>query len=248
MLFYLNRIVLILLLLALPLATPAVQWRAKTPEKQKPVVSASQETLLELLTQLESLQGELQQLRNQTEIQQNEIKRLRSRLQDVTSDLDQRLSAIERQGGARKVINRTGKKAPSKPVAVVAGEEQKRYDEAFQLMKQGDYTGAARAFRGFIARYPSSPLASNAQYWIAESNYFVRNFRLSLKEFQKLVAQYPNSRKITDAMLKIGYTYYELGEWINARRALQEVVNRFPRTRNSNSAKVRLRVMKKEGH
>ncbi len=248
MLFYLNRIILILLLLALPLATHAVQWRAKAPEKQKPVVSASQETLLELLTQLESLQGELQQLRNQTEIQQNEIKRLRSRLQDVTSDLDQRLSAIERQGGARKVINRTGKKASSKSVAVVAGEEQKRYDEAFQLMKQGDYTGAARAFRGFIARYPSSPLASNAQYWIAESNYFVRNFRLSLKEFQKQVAQYPNSRKITDAMLKIGYTYYELGEWINARRALQEVVNRFPRTRNSNSAKVRLRVMKKEGH
>ncbi len=248
MLFYLNRVIVILLLLGLPQVASAAQWRAKTPEKQKSVVSASQETLLELLTQLESLQTELQQLRNQTEIQQNEIKLLRSRLQDVTSDLDRRVSTMERQGGARKAIGRTGKKVSSKPAALVPGEEQKRYDAAFQLMKQGDYTGAARAFRGFIARYPSSALTSNAQYWIAESNYFVRNFRLALKEFQKLTAQYPNSRKITDAMLKIGYTYYELGEWIKARRALQEVVNRFPSTRNANSAKARLRVMKKEGH
>lgn len=248
MLFYLNRVVLILLLLGLPLVASAAQWRAKVPEKQKPVVSASQETLLELLTQLESLQAELQQLRNQTEIQQNEINRLRSRLQDVTSDLDRRVSAMERHGGAGKEISRTGKKAPSKPLAVVTGEEQKGYDAAFQMMKQGDYNGASRAFRGFIARYPGSPLTSNAQYWIAESNYFVRNFRLALKEFQKLVAQYPDSRKLPDAMLKIGYTHYELGEWVKARRALQEVVVRFPRTRNANSAKARLRVMKKEGH
>lgn len=247
---YLTRFALVaLIFFGASLPAPAAQWRARAPEKEKatPKTSASQETLLELLTQLESLQAEVQQLRNQTEVQQNEINRLRSRLQDVTSDLDRRISTMERSGGTSKAVS--GKKgASSKPVAIVTGEEQKRYDAAFRLMKQGDYAGAARAFRNFIARYPASPLASNAQYWIAESNYFVRNFRLSLKEFRKLEAQYPNSRKLPDAMLKIGYSYYELGEWAKARSALQKVVNRYPGSRNANSAKARLRVMKKEGH
>ncbi len=247
---HLSRVALaVLLFLGVSLAASSAQWRAKVAENAPTATTktnASQETLLELLTQLESLQTELQQLRNQTEVQQNEINRLRSRLQDVTRDLDRRVSAIERHGGVSKPAASGGE--PSKPLAVVTGDEQKLYDAAFQLMKQGDYTSASRSFRGFIARFPASPLASNAQYWIAESNYFVRNFRLALKEFQKVEEQYPNSRKLPDAMLKIGYAYYELGEWTKARRALQEVINRFPSTRNANSAKARLRIMKKEGH
>lgn len=243
--------VILLLAFGLPLASPAAQWRAKVPDKPTAAAAkptASQETLLELLTQLESLQTELQQLRNQTEVQQNEINRLRSRLQDVTRDLDRRVSTIERHGVVRKSATTGGGKEASKPVAEASGDEQKLYDAAFQLMKQGDYTAAARAFRGFIARFPASPLASNAQYWIAESNYFVRNFRLALKEFQKVEEQFPNSRKLPDAMLKIAYTHYELGNWAKARRYLQEVINRYPNSRNANSAKARLRIMKKEGH
>lgn len=241
---------ILLLTLGVPLTSTAAQWRAKAPvEKKATRLSASQETLLELLTQLESLQAELQTLRNQTEVQQNEINRLRSRLQDVTRDLDRRVSTIERRGGAGKpAVASDGSKEPVIPVVAVDGEVQKLYDAAFQLMKQGDYTSAARAFRSFISRFPTSPLASNAQYWIAESNYFVRNFRLALGEFKKVEEQYPNSRKLPDAMLKIGYTHYELGEWAKARRYLQEVVNRYLNTRNANSAKARLRVMKKEGH
>lgn len=237
---------IVVLFFGVSMVASGAQWRSKAPDRQKSAISASQETLLELLTQLESLQAEVQQLRNQTEVHENEIKRLRSRLQDVTSDLDRRVSDMERRGGAGKTVGRRGKKAP--PSQEATGAEQKRYDAAFQLMKQGDYTGASRAFRGFIARYSGSPLAANAQYWIAESNYFVHNYRLSLKEFRKLLSLYPNSRKVADAMLKIGYTHYELGEWTKARRALQELMNRYPRTRNANSAKARLRIMKNEGH
>jgi len=242
-----QHLLIVLLIFGVPLAASAAQWRSKAPEKEKAAASISQETLLELLTQLESLQSEVQLLRNQTEVQQNEINRLRSRLQDVTSDLDRRVSTMERHGGSSKASS-SKKGASSKPIAVVTGEEQKRYDAAFRLMKQGDYAGAARAFRNFIARYPASPLAANAQYWIAESNYFVRNFRLALKEFKKLEKEYPNSRKLSDAMLKIGYSYYELNEWAKAHKALQKVIDRFPGSRNAKSAKARLRVMKKEGH
>jgi tol-pal system protein YbgF len=252
-----------LLMLALMLAlsvvatnASAAQWRASAPSKDAKSSDVSKETLLELLTQLEALQAEVRELRNQTELQENEIRQLRSRLQDLTQDLDRRVRTIERQGVAPAAGQAPAASAAAGAAAATSatpapvpttGKEQDDYEAAFQLMKQGDYTGASRSFRAFIQRYPSSPLASNAQYWIAESNYFVRNFPLALKEFLKVEAQYPNSRKLPDAMLKIGYTYYELGEWAKARQYLEQVVSRYPNTRNARSAKARLDIMKKEG-
>jgi len=243
---------LVLVLAGVSSNAPAAQWRASAPDKEatkaaKP--AASSETLLELLNQLEALQAEVRELRNQTEVQENEIRQLQSRVQDLTQDLDRRVRALERGGGAAtSSVTPPARGAAAPAVAAPASaQEQQEYEAAFQLMKQGDYAGASRAFRTFIARYPESSLASNAQYWIGESNYFVRNFNLALKEFLKVEAQYPNSRKISDALLKIGYTYYELGEWAKARQYLQKVIDRYPNTRNARSASSRLAIMKKEG-
>jgi tol-pal system protein YbgF len=245
---------LALVLTGVSIDAPAAQWRASAPDKEATKSAnpaASSETLLELLNQLEALQAEVRELRNQTEVQENEIKQLQSRVQDLTEDLDRRVRALERGGAAAaggSVAPSVASPAAPPVVAPTSSQEQQEYEAAFQLMKQGDYTGASRAFRTFISRYPKSPLAANAQYWIAESNYFVRNFNLALKEFLKVEELYPNSRKLSDALLKIGYTYYELGEWAKARQYLQKVIDRYPNTRNARSASSRLAIMKKEGH
>ena len=255
------RFSLMVVALVIALDASAAQWRATSPSKdeQGAQSNVSRETVLELLNQLEALQSEVRELRNQSELQENEIRQLRSRLQDVTEDLDRRIRTFERRGAAPAVPDSST--VPAAPAAAAStqdtatpaevpttGKEQEDYEAAFQLMKQGDYTGASRSFRSFIQRYPSSPLTSNAQYWIAESNYFVRNFPLALKEFIKVQEQYPDSRKLPDALLKIGYTYYELGEWAKARQYLEDVINRYPNSRNARSARARLDVMKKEGH
>jgi tol-pal system protein YbgF len=245
--------VLMLVLTGASIDAPAAQWRASVPDKQNKNsanATASSETLLELLNQLEALQAEVRELRNQTEVQENEIRQLQSRVQDLTQDLDRRVRTLERGGGAASGTNKPSAASPVAPAAAAptSSQEQQEYEAAFQLMKQGDYTGASRAFRTFIGRYPGSPLAANAQYWIAESNYFVRNFNLALKEFRKVEELYPGSRKLSDALLKIGYTYYELGQWEKSRQYLQKVIDRYPNTRNARSASSRLAIMKKEGH
>ena len=56
--------------------------------------SATSETLLELLGQVDSLQSELQELRNQSEVQAHEIERLKAQQKDVLQDLDQRLGQL----------------------------------------------------------------------------------------------------------------------------------------------------------
>lgn len=127
-------------------------------------------------------------------------------------------------------------------------QEQREYDAAFSLLKQGLYTRASQAFREFTSKYPNSSLAGNAQYWTAEANYVVRNFGLALEEFNKVVASYPESTKVPDAMLKIGYSYYELNNWEKAREKLNECITRYPNTTVARLAEIRLAKMQQEGH
>jgi tol-pal system protein YbgF len=138
--------------------------------------------------------------------------------------------------------------APGPARSAPTPQEQREYDAAFSLLKQGLYTRASQAFRDFTSKYPNSSLAGNAQYWTAEANYVVRNFGLALEEFNKVVKSYPDSSKVPDAMLKIGYSYYELNNWEKARDTLNECITRYPNTTVARLAEIRLAKMQQEGH
>lgn len=223
----------------------------------------SQDTVLELLSQMEALQAELRELRNKTELQGHELERLNTRQRELLRDLDRRLTAIERGTSTRTTraqptepsqtqpqpaaTTQVPAPAPSTSRVTATAEEQREYEAAFNLLKQGLYSRASQAFRLFIQKYPTSPLAGNAQYWTAEANYVIRNFGLALKEFDRVVREYPESPKVADALLKIGYSYYEIGTWEKAREALTNVVSRFPNTTVAKLAQIRLSKMDEEG-
>jgi tol-pal system protein YbgF len=216
--------------------------------------AALRENLLDLLQQLEALQTEVRQLRNTTEVQGHELEQLKSRQRSLYDDLDKRLREAERRGTAAAPAAApqagtgpaTGDAAAAAPRAITPAQQQE-YDVAFGFMKQGLYEKAIKAFRDFLARHPGSGLADNAQYWIAEGNYVLRNYKLALEEFAKVLG-YANSSKMADAMLKIGYVHYELGAWDKARKALTEVQERYPGSSVARLAAARLDKMKKEGH
>lgn len=117
---------------------------------------------------------------------------------------------------------------------------QAQYQEAFGLLKQSQYEQAIQAFRKFLAAYPDSDYADNAQYWLAEAYYVTRDFDSALKEYRKLVQAYPNSQKYTGGLLKIGYTLQELGKLDEARKQLQELVQKYPGTTAARLAQDRL--------
>lgn len=221
------------------------QWRSEASADAK---QPNPQSVLQLYQQIQSLQQELADMRNKVEVQENELQRLRNRLRSVTEDLDRRVQGLER-GGISRPATGAGNDSPATPPPAVAsdGGDQKAYEAAFRLLKQGDYSRAARAFRVFLEKYPSSPLAGNAQYWIAESNYLVRNYKVALEEFQKVGRNHPNSRKVPDAMLKSGYCYYELKDYTKAKEVLTEVTLRYSNTLVARSAQSRLALMNKQG-
>lgn len=205
---------------------------------------SSREVLADLLQQLESLQTEVRSLRGQLEVQANEIERLKARQRDLLADIDRRVSELERRAPAGAAAVSA---APAPAVPVITLQEQKDYDTAFGLMKQGQYDRAAKGFRDFLANYPQSTLRDNARYWLGEAYYVKRDFRKALAEFTRLMSDQPGNPKAPDAMLKIGYCHYELGEWAHARENLNQVIARYPGQPAAKSAEQRLAKMKKAG-
>ena len=125
-------------------------------------------------------------------------------------------------------------------------DEESRYSEAFNLLKQGQHDKAVDRFRAFLQQYPGSQYADNAQYWLGESFYAKRKFKTAIKEYKKLLSQYPDSGKASHAQLKIGYCYDELGEKDFAQGELEDLIARYPGTSAASLAEERLALIRSQ--
>ena len=130
---------------------------------------------------------------------------------------------------------------------MLGGSDRDNYQAAFELLKKQHYEPAALAFLQFLATFPGSELADNAQYWLAESHYVTQQFTKALNNFEIVIAKYPNSRKVPDALLKVGYCNYELKSWTAARASLMRVQAEYPETTAARLAGQRLQRLDAEG-
>lgn len=217
--------------------------------------------LVDLYLRLEALQKEVQQLRGDVEQHGFEVNGIKQRQRDLYLDIDRRLSQLENgrttapvpastpqtPPGAATTPITPGNTAPVSAAPANQAAEETAYREAFGLLKEGRYQPAKSRFSDFVARYPASGYADNAQYWIGEVNYVTRAFEQAIVEFNKVLSNYPNSQKRGDALLKIGYCYYELKDFAKARESLQAVTSRFPNTTPARLAETRLQQLKSEG-
>ena len=208
------------------------------------------QSLIELTTRIDLVQSEIQALRGETETLAFQTGNAAERQRDLYVDVDGRLQELELTLAQLQInLNEllTEEEAPPPPV-LLPGSDQDNYQAAFNLLRDGNYEESAGAFEQFLAVFPSSPLADNAQYWLAETYYVQRQYMAALPAFQVVVEEYPGSSKLPDALLKIGFCNYELQQWDAAREALQRVIREFPATTASRLATQRLeRIVQEQG-
>lgn len=138
------------------------------------------------------------------------------------------------------VPEETGQAAPVAPAEVVPEQVQAEYQNAFNLLKQSLYDRSVTAFREFLARYPDSEYADNAQFWLGEA-YFVNSlFEQALQEYNALLENYPGSPKLAQAKLKAGFCQHELGLIEPAKQQLEELIQQYPGTTAARLAQDRL--------
>ena len=221
--------------------------------------------LVELYTQAETLGREAGELRGQIEVLTNQNELLQKRQRDFYIDLDNRLRRIEDPNApigsgsqdmlfAPEVPSQDSAIMPapeSSPVASpepspitntepASPDENTAYDQAYNLFRSGDYSGAILRFEAFVASHPESNLAPAAAYWIGNAHYALRNFSQSIDAQNKLIRTYPSSAKIPDALLNIASSQQEMGDKAKAKATLQDLIARYPFSDAADKAKRRL--------
>ena len=201
------------------------------------------QSLLDLANQGESLRNELRAMHNDVDVLNNSVEANRKQQRDLYADLDRRMKTLEAHGAAGAGAGSAGSgDAGSGP------DDKDAYQSAFTLLKESQYDRAITAFQKFLASFPDSSLADNAQYWLGEAYYVNKSFPEALAAFQRVIDKYPQSRKRPDALLKIGYCQYELKQWDLANRTLTQVATQFRDTPAGHLAQQRLDKMATEQH
>lgn len=101
------------------------------------------------------------------------------------------------------------------------------YRSALDQLNGGAHADAAAGFREFLRLYPTHDYADNAQYWLGEVYYDLKDFTTAAREFRRVADLYPNGNKVPDALLKLGFSHLSLGDEATGRRVLRELVGSF---------------------
>lgn len=211
------------------------------------------QSLLEVSNQLEALRGDVRGMHNDVDQLTNSLESSRKQQRDLYADLDKRMKALETRNGGSVAPSAAAVGVSPAPAAaassdVLVGDDKSGYQTAFTYLKDGQYDKAVPAFQRFLATYPDSSLAENAQYWLGEANYVNKAYPEAEAAFQRVIDRYPQSRKVPDALLKIGYCRYEMKQFESAKLVLSQVITQFPDNPDAKLAQQRIEKITVERH
>jgi tol-pal system protein YbgF len=121
------------------------------------------------------------------------------------------------------------------------------YRRSYEALRQGKHDEATDGFREFLRRYPAHDLADNAQYWLGECYYDVKDFTSAVREFRRVVERFPHGNKVPDALLKVGYSYLALGSTEAGKQTLEQLIRSYPRHETAVLATARLAELDRAG-
>jgi len=191
-----------------------------------------------------------------------EVGRLSARMDELAQRVDTLGRPAPSGGGAPVPPPARSGAAPAPSVAAVppparsgAGAEES-YQAAYLDFSKGLYPLAVSGFRDFVRRFPDSPLADSAQYWIGEAYFSMaratasqpekarENLEQAVQEFRKVVVAYPRGSKVPTALYKEALALVELKQTALAQARLQYLVEHFPQSEEAPLAKERLAGLK----
>ena len=108
-----------------------------------------------------------------------------------------------------------------------------QYKFSTELLKDGDYENAEKAFKEFVTKNPKHTLAGNAQYWYAET-FRIRGFYTNAaREYLVGYQKYPKSQKGSINLLKLGVVLIYIGEWDQGCLIINGVKKQYPKASQS---------------
>jgi tol-pal system protein YbgF len=212
--------------------------------KLEDVVKQQTKSMLDLQGQIEALNTEIRKLRGQNEETTHGLQDAEKRQKDFYVDLDARLrhfeSAEETAKESAKEAAITASKTPAAPVPVDPSDpvpENRAFEAAYGMFKSGNHANAIKAFQEFLKKYPESVQVPNANYWLGNSQFALKDYKAALGTYQGLLKAFPGTPKGADVLLNIAVCQRELKQVIAAKKTLKHLIAEYPSSEAAAKAK-----------
>ena len=129
----------------------------------------------------------------------------------------------------------------SKPVQTNEVKYEDAYKTSFETFQKGNYEEAVKRFSAFIDSFPTTPLVSNAYYWLGESYMNLKNYDKAILYFQETIDKYPKSEKAPRALLSQAEAFRLTNDKKSSTTVLKKIVELYPKTEEAIIAERRLR-------
>jgi tol-pal system protein YbgF len=208
------------------------QARARSAEMNEQL-QLLRRSLLDLNVQLEAMRGEVAKLRGSNEQLQRDLSEVQRKQRDIGQAVDDRLRKVEPQK-----VTLDGQEFNADP------EEKRQYDEAFALLRGGDFDKANLAFIAFIKRWPAGGYADAARFWQGNALYGKRDYKEAITLFRTFLAKAPDHPRAPEALLAIANSQAEMKDKAGARKTLDELIKAHPKSEAAVAGKERLASLK----
>lgn len=246
----------LLLLLSLCFAIPAqaglleddearkqIQQLEKRVLKLEDAVKLQTKSMLDLQTQIDALNTEIRKLRGQNEETTHGLQDAEKRQKDFYVDLDARLRHFESAEETAKdaaAAAASAAKTPAAPVTVDPSDpvpENRAFEAAYGLFKSGSHANAVKAFQEFLKKYPDSVQVPNANYWLGNAQFALKDYKGALDTYQGLLKDFPETPKSADVLYGIAVCQQGLKRTNASRKTLKQLVAKYPRSEAASKAK-----------
>ena len=165
-----------------------------------------------------------------------EYVKFKSRIDALSQDMDSKEKKIiqmqnalnERKRTLASMENRADKQpGRSLPKNSSMSGFSEIYEEALINYYNKNYKEAISLLRLLLQQYSSHSLASNCQYWIAQSMFSMNQYGDSIDEFYKVLS-YQRSLKKDDSIFLLGQAYLKIGEGERAKESFTRLIREYP--------------------
>lgn len=184
---------------------------------------------------LEKLQndssGRVDQLSGQIQALNDSLDELKARLAKVSKQLEDLQAAQQSQGAARAAQQAQQEALAQAPPPDVL------YNNALRDYNAGKNDLAKQQFSDYIKFYPTTDLAGNAFFYLAEIQFKQGDYQGAISNYEQVLQNFPSGNKAASADLKKGLALIELGQKDDGITELRHVIQRYPRSNEALQAR-----------
>lgn len=183
-----------------------------------------------------SLSQDVVRLRRQIELNERRTSYADSINFEILSQLVMLENRIVSLGSSLSETKSISSVETGSPALSSTGSYRDRYRRALTFHQNTQNEKSIELFRQLLSEDKYHELADNAQYWIGECYYSMKQYRRAIVEFEKVFA-FKNTNKDDDAQFKLGLCYAALGEREKAIDEFQRLIDYYPQSEYVKNAK-----------